>query len=52
MYEVWCEENQHKFSNNQELRNMVQVVNQDMESRRVDGVELFFLTDHSVADAE
>ena len=40
---VWCEEHQSKYSNNRELRNLV-------EAGRIEGVELFFLTNNSVAE--
>ena len=43
---VWCEEHRSKSSNNRELRNMV-----DVEADNMEGVEIFFLTDNSVAEA-
>ena len=33
------------------LKNLVEVVEEDIEAGRIDGVELFFLTEKSVADA-
>ena len=48
---VWCEEPQRKFSNNRELRNLVEVVEEEVEAGRMEGVELLFLTDNSVAEA-
>ena len=48
---VWCEEPQRKFSNNRELRNLVEVVEEEVEAGRMEGVELLFLPDNSVAEA-
>ena len=46
VYGVWCEERQSKSSNNRELINLMEV-----EACRMEGMELFFLTDNSVAEA-
>ena len=48
---VWCEEHQSKSSKNRELRNLVEVVEEDVEDGRMEGVDLFFLTNNSVAEA-
>ena len=48
---VWCEEHQRKSSNNKEPRNMVEVVEEEVEVKRMEEVELIFLTDNSVAEA-
>ena len=45
---VWCEEHHSKSSNNRELRNLMEVVDEEVEDGRMEGVELFFLTDNSV----
>ena len=43
---VLCEERQSKSSNNRELRNMMEVVEEEVESGRMEGVELLFITDN------
>ena len=48
---VWCEENQSKYNKNSELINLVEVVEEDVEAGRMEGVELFFLDNNSVAEA-
>ena len=48
---VWCEEHQCKSSNNRELRNLVEVVEEEVKAGRMEGVELFFMTKNSVAEA-
>ena len=48
---VWCEEHQSKFSNNREIINLVEVVEEDVEDGRMEGVVLLFLTKNSVAEA-
>ena len=45
---IWCEKNQIKSSNKGELRNMVE---EEVEAGRMEGVELFFITDNSVVEA-
>ena len=50
-HEVWCEEHQIKSRNNRELRNMVEVEEEEVEAGRMEGVELSFLNDNSVAEA-
>ena len=48
-YGVGCEEHQSKYSNTRELGNMVEVVEEEVEDDRMEGVELFFLTENYVA---
>ena len=48
---VWCEEHKNKTSNNRKLRNMVEAVEEDAEAGRMEGVELFFITKNSMAEA-
>ena len=50
-HDVWCEEYKSKSSNNRELRNLVEVVEEEVEDGRMEGVEVFFLTDKSVGEA-
>ena len=45
---VLCEEHESKSINNRELRNLVEVVEEDVEAGRMEGTELLFLTDSSV----
>ena len=48
---VWCEEHKNKTSNNRKLRNMVEVAEEEVEASRMEGVELFFITNNSVAES-
>ena len=45
---IWCEEHHSKSSNNRELINLVEVVEEEVEASRMEGLELFFLTENSV----
>ena len=47
---VWCEGSQSKSSNNRELINMVEVVQEVVEGKIKEEVELLFLADNSVAE--
>ena len=46
-----CEEHQSKYNNNRELINLVEVVEEEVDSGRMEGVELFFITNNSVAES-
>ena len=48
---VWCKENQHKYNNNRELRNMVGEVEEEVDYGSMDGIELLSLTENSVEKA-
>ena len=48
-HEVWCEKHQIKSSNNREVINLVEVVEEEVEAGRINGVKLFFLTNNSLA---
>ena len=48
---VWFEKHQSKSSNNRELRNLVEVVEEEVEAGRMKGVDPLFLTENSVAEA-
>ena len=50
-HDVWSEEYKRKSSNNRELRNLVEVVEEEVEDGRMEGVEVFFLADKSVGEA-
>ena len=50
-HKVWCEVHHSKSSNNRQLRNIVEVVKEEVEAGRMEGVETLFLTDDSVAEA-
>ena len=47
----WCEKHHIKSIINRELRNMVKVVEEELEAGRIEGVELFFMTEKSMAEA-
>ena len=38
---VWCEKHQSKSSNNRELRNLVNLAEEEVEAGRMEGVEIF-----------
>ena len=38
MYEVWCEVHQHKSSNNRELINLVEMVEEEVDARSMYGI--------------
>ena len=48
---VLCEEHQSKSLNKRELRNLVDVVDEELEAGMMGGLELFFLTNNYVAEA-
>ena len=48
-HKVWCEEHNQKYSNHGDLRNLVEVVEEEVEAGRVEGLDIFFLTDKSGA---
>ena len=48
---VWCEEHHCKSSNNRDMRNMVELVQEELEASRMEGVELIFLTKKYMAQA-
>ena len=50
-HKVWCEEHNQKYSNHGDLRNLVEVVEEEVEAGRVEGLDIFFLTDKYVAEA-
>ena len=50
-YGVWCEEHQSKSKNNRELINCMNAVEELVDTGRMEGVELFFLTDNHVVEA-
>ena len=48
---VWCKQHHSKSSNNRELRNLVEVAEEELKAGRMEGVELLCLTNNSVAEA-
>ena len=45
-HEVWCEKHQIKSSNNREVINLVEVVEEEVEAGRMEGAELFFIVNN------